>query len=194
MERGTAILNTYNRQNQVLEVSIDTSIESAPSLFLATCLAPGPALENVPLGVLAAQGFKLHSWYTSQRIQKPRLRSPLGSASCAEVLSGRLDDRKRRFWAKLGVVPADWDYLWYGENHADTTRQWAELSFWFPALSRPIGTRPMAGMSNEDFGLFRQPGVFSPLGLDTHSYMAQKPLPAVWPAFQRIGTFLRTGE
>jgi hypothetical protein len=138
--------------------------------------------------------LELRAWYTSQRIQKPRLLSPVGSVSCQEILLGRLDDRRRRFWATLGVDLDAANYLWAGVNHANTTRQWAELAFWFPALSRAAGSRPLAGMLNEDFGSYGRPDPISPVGVNTHGYMTLSSFPVTWGGYRRIDTFFREGK
>jgi hypothetical protein len=105
----------------------------------------------------------------------------------------RVDDRKVRQWAQLDVDLQAEDSIWNdGGTHANVTRQWAELAFWFPALSEAAGTRPlgMPGVHDEDFGEYgRDDSAFDPTAAAqvlSHGYMVGRSFPDVWGGYVRL--------
>jgi hypothetical protein len=220
--RKTTILNTYNPNDQVLTVGVDASIDHHQLRFKYWCtslrirgelVAETTGWEDAPVFVgpfgalFQGSQIELRSWYACQRLQKPRIRGLSATGrTCNELLTGRLDDRRERFWSDLGLALPVYDYLWSNADHRDTTRQWAELAFWFPALSYAAGGTPIRGMMNENFSLYGPPDPFeipmigrlpllaSPLGITTHTYMTDNPYSLTWRAHERIGHFMSEGR
>jgi hypothetical protein len=126
---------------------------------------------------VVSPSFDLHAWYTCQIIQKPNV-GPLGLAE---------EGRSVQFWALLEDTDASQEYLWGFQGiHANITRQWAEVAHWFPAVSGPAGSRPVAGMQNEDMRAFAGNS-----GFGSHTYMTSKALPIVWNGYAAYRKFLR---
>jgi hypothetical protein len=109
------------------------------------------------------------AWVGSVGTQKPNL-GPLGLLA---------DDRSTQFWATLTNTGPEEEYLWdFRGNHANITRQWAELAHWFPPISVAAGSSAHQTLRSYDFSSWG--GVHLLL---SHSYMAGRPLPDVWGAF-----------
>ena len=109
------------------------------------------------------------------------------------------------FWATLKGTDPDQAKL-FNENivqapikdHWNITRQWAELAFWFPAQSGPVGNagQPSVSFAGEyDFTFVGKGGVVDDLeseflrsdptsGADSHSFAQIKPLSDVWCVFK----------
>jgi len=194
-------LNTYNVNDQVISVTEDASIDVHQAAFLASWapFLPVPVVGKVA-AILAPDPVRMHSWYVCQRLQKPRiLGSTLGPSTPWSVLWGRYDDRKVRYWADLSVGnTATKEYLWpSGGDHSNVTRQWAELAFWFPALSKAAGNKQLLapGIQDEDFGRYVSPaGRLDLGGVDTHGYMIARPLSEVWGGYRRVRVFAAEGR
>jgi hypothetical protein len=206
-------LNTYNENDAILSVTNDVSIDSS-SIVKAMAIAEIPeevVLTSRPdliwamriirkvIAFTILDGF--HAWYSCQRIQKPKIigifqryanLSSLGPDRLSDVLWDRYDDRKRLFWADIAIETQDYNYLWQSEvDGPHTIRQWAELAFWFPALSKAAGAKDITGIGiqNEDFGKYGEKS--SRLGVETHAYMRGKPLPVVWGGYRSWCAFAR---
>jgi hypothetical protein len=97
------------------------------------------------------------------------------------------------FWAALwNTGPAEDDVFESGTgSHANLTRQWAELAYWFPAASRAAGRGPVMGATNHDFTLYSMPPVGTPFSVESHGYMTAKKLPEVWGAFEQVRDILK---
>jgi hypothetical protein len=190
-------------------MNMDASIDVHPAEFRAGCLAfcigsPVFCPLTAPLGALIP-GEGLHAWYACNRLQKPRSTDPWDTLATSDspcLVENRFDDRHLRRWATLGLDLDHENYLWPGEKHADTTRQWGELAYWFPALSRGAATTPLrevtnndlTGLKNADFSSFGVPTGVGPIHPETHTYMLDKPYSEMWSAFQRLRTFYRDGN
>jgi hypothetical protein len=114
------------------------------------------------------------SWYETQLLQKPFL-GLLGLAS---------DDRHTQFWGRLYNTGPDQEYLWgfSGSGHMNVIRQWAELAYWFPAVSAATGTAGQLKLRNTDFSRFGD--FISPI--DGHSYLRTRPFAEVWEAYAAV--------
>lgn len=78
---------------------------------------------------------------------------------------------------------------------------WAELAFWFPALSRAAGTAllPMPTVDperfvNESFMQYGTVAGHAVVGSESHGYMTNRPLWHVWGAFRRAQLFSSEGR
>jgi hypothetical protein len=141
-------------------------------------------------------------WTAAQDDQKPY-------SGVLGLGSGDVDsERKNQLWATLSDNPfhlnygneeALWSQLPSGcelpqQNHYNTIRQWAELAFWFKALTRATGSGPVSSLkSNYSFTAIG--AVQNPLTTDltkSHSYMTAKPFYEVKDGFIQFANSLKS--
>ncbi len=168
----TTILNTWNGTDQALRID-DGFAQYQGLLGLPPELFP--------------TNFRLYVWYLCQTLQKPTVRGGLDLG-----LGLRPDNRSVQFWARLKDANSLEEYTWSGGNHANITRQWAELAYWFPALSGAAGATPIAVLQNQPF---RQYGGDDSANAEyasftSHTYMTTKAFHEVWGAYGRLRDFL----
>jgi hypothetical protein len=185
------LVNTYNPNDQVLRID-QGSIDIDPARFAISSIFAGIPGLFLPT-VIVAEPLSLYAWYACQRIQKPRI----GYVPGVWTPFVRVDGRSRRFWATLRTDTRSSEYLWgEGGNHSNVVRQWAELAFWFPSLSQAAGTVDLAsaGIDSVSFAAFGTVPGPSLIGAQSHSYMTDRPLELVWPAFRQLGRLFAGDE
>ena len=140
-------------------------------------------------------------WTSAQDDQKPY--SGFLGLGAGDVDS----ERKDQLWATLSDNPFQLNYgneeaLWSQvdrecelpqQNHYNTVRQWAELAFWFKALTRATGSGPVSSLTNYSFTAIG--AVQNPLTTDltkSHSYMTAKPFYEVKDGFIRFADSLKS--
>lgn len=137
------------------------------------------------------------AWATAQVRQKPY----------AGVLGLAGDNASTQYWASLTGTDGSQEYLWGGNcsgqpvscQHANVIRQWAELTYWYPALSGAAGSRLLYvnGVTNIDLSLYGPPadGIVTTAintllqGMpetQSHSYLVMRPFASVYGAYQQI--------
>jgi hypothetical protein len=136
-------------------------------------------------------GGALALWQASQTVQKPDS-SLVGLGNTIPIppdLHASGDNRQIQFWARLADTGADQEYLWgFNGSHANITRQWAELAYWFGSLSYAAGNEFITGISgNSNFGTQCAGGA----GVATsHTYMSDLPYPNVWSCYAQYKQIL----
>jgi len=120
------------------------------------------------------------AWFACNMIQKPYGLELFGSGK---------DHQYAQIW---GHLPNDdptsagvWDDGYV--SHANVIRQWAELAYWFPSMSLPVGMQELKveGVTNEPFDVYGQ-STSSIYDGDSHSYLNNKTFSKVWPAFDKL--------
>jgi len=139
---------------------------------------------------------------------------PEGLAECLYGLTpGQYDDADKQYWGALTNTGPQNEVAWGGNTictqgncpHANITRQFQELSYWFPSISYAEGAGgtslavfPVTNLSKPvtnsvttfDFSTYSpqyNPGPSGdPTGAPTHSYMADQPYSIVSPAWIQI--------
>jgi hypothetical protein len=141
---------------------------------------------------------------------------PIDFALCVYGLDpGQEDDANKQFWANLRNTDAGQAVTW-GQycaspstcTHSNITRQFAELSYWFPSISYAEGTggRPLSiypvtttspttmtkSVTTVDFSQYSpqyNPEI-DPFGVLTHSFLMEQPYSDVSPAWMQIKSSL----
>jgi len=101
------------------------------------------------------------------------------------------------FWANLWNTDPAQDSLFTGQagsTHWNTTRQWAELAYWFPSIAGGAGGQRITTLTNADFGSVSaipsciQEGAnkVSTGSTLSHSYLFAKPGHEAWCALKRV--------
>jgi hypothetical protein len=174
------------------------SNKDIPNLTMLNVYSPTDYVVRADLG--REDFFNPHPWFTCQRYQKPST----GLADTIDDYFGRTPDGWRdtlgvQFWGTLGSVTRAQDlaaneYLWASGNHAGLIRQWAELAFWFPAVSGGAGAQPLASLSadrNISMGSYSGSGYESEPSRDnSHSFFWVKPPADVWGVYKKFGEIL----
>jgi len=123
-------------------------------------------------------------WSLSQSFQKPNM-DPLIGGQAEE-------ERIAQFWAGLGIESMETEqYLWPEGAHSDLVRQWRELAYWFPPLSRAAGHQAVPALENRGLTSLVQD---LPVSLDrttTHSFATHFPLAQVWDVHRVFRDLLR---
>jgi hypothetical protein len=134
------------------------------------------------------------AWELCQAFQKPSIDPITGGPlhNPVNLLAGGVvptDSMQQQFWATLWNTGEKEREVWFdGQPHANITRQWAELAYWFPATSRAAGSVPLSwGVTNHDFSVYSE--TLDPVL--SHGYMLGKPFPKVWGAFQELRDILK---
>ena len=144
-------------------------------------------------------GILIEVWATMNLAQEPFV-GFLGLAS---------DDLTTQFWSTLESTDGGQEVVWgqacsnYSNcQHSNLVRQWAELSFWFPARGEAAGAGPLSGMNSLNFSAYAPPApsnCYVPFSSGcalffshgTHSYLMESPYSSVSPAWQQIQGVLK---
>jgi len=152
-------------------------------------------------------------WWLAQYCEKPNLIIGKGLYSsvnsCYSVINlttGQIDDANHQFWAALRNTDPGQEATWGAYcttpgtcAHANITRQFAELSYWFPSISNAEGAGglpynhdnpPPPPVTNTvttfDFSPYSPKSGTAPPSTQTHSYMGEQPYSIVSPAWKQI--------
>jgi hypothetical protein len=143
-------------------------------------------------------------WWLLQAWQKPYF-GVLGIG--IPVISGGHDNRELMLWGNLPNTALDQEYLWSltaPGDHSGQTRKWAELAYYFGALSTAAGGGEVVALNqpndlrNFSFGTiggsFSFQGIGGLLGTTSHGYMRDKSLPEVFCGWVLFRNLLRDGK
>ena len=167
---GVAIVNAYNETDHVLRVDQNSGI-----------IPP-------------------HAWHLVQVNGKPYT-TFVGLSFLPEAN----DDLLKQHWVSLlntsnTAEMADLARLWGdGQSHAGQLRQWAELAFWYPAITVAVGAHSLpAAAANIDFTLLggsEGPPLVGGNGVPSHTYLWITPLPGpIWHAFTSLAAVMPEAE
>jgi hypothetical protein len=125
------------------------------------------------------------AWHAHQLTQKPAVSFlGLGSEGPDAMFWGALlntSDAENQVWSAGTGAPI--------EAIRNTTRQWAELAYWFPVTTKAVGVIGGEGPSwlRHDFSSVGAGGTLP----SSHSYMTQFPFSQVWSAWATVSLELK---
>ncbi len=127
----------------------------------------------------------LSPWLLAQRLLKPGI-------GVLKRITGVADSYRDQLWGALPYTSEEQEYLWGivepEVTHAQLTRRWAELSFWFQPLSGTAGGAHVSALgcnySMAAVGESADP-------LVSHSYLVARDYPEVWTGLELMARLLR---
>ncbi|HEX4965048.1 MAG TPA: Ig-like domain-containing protein [Thermoanaerobaculia bacterium] len=130
-------------------------------------------------------------WMTAQVFEKPNILTGVFGLlpTLASIDIGQSDGPTLQFWAKLRHTDGGQEILWDNAcitpatcSHSNILRQWAELAYWFPSVSKPVGSLAIDSLTNLNFSSYAPNIAIVP----SHSYMGFTDYTKVYGAWVEV--------